>query len=82
MRVNLYVPLTDTYHHDISFDNAVSICARLWALYGDTKVVIINSSTNEHVTKFKLSNSKKWYTIEELVDLSPYYTHFNIVAMQ
>lgn len=82
MKVHLFLPYGSQYFLNISVDVAVEICSEYWATYGDSEVTIINAATSTIVTKFKPASKDQFYTIEQLVELKPYFYEFNIVDAQ
>lgn len=76
MQVNIY--LHDEWHTNLTFDEALSTAAEYYAEHGDSLTIITEASTSKVVNQFQISNSNRWYTFEELIELS-YYKPIEVI---
>ena len=76
MKVNIY--LHDSWHTDLTFNEAMSLAEEYYAVHGDVLTIITTVSTNKVVNQFQIEDSNRWYTLEELIELS-YYRSVKVV---
>lgn len=70
MKINLYFP--DDCFLDIDINDAIVEASEYYANCGDSPTVVSEASTDKTISKFRIEDSNRWYTFEELVELSCY----------
>ena len=70
MNVNIY--LHDMWYTNLTFDEALQTACEYYAEHGDVLTIITLTSNSKVVNQFQIENSNRWYTFEELIELSYY----------
>ena len=76
MRVNLQI--NNRHLNNLTFSEALELADHYYAIHGDSPTTIIDVSTNKVVNEFQIEGSQRWYTFEELIELS-YYKVIEVV---
>ena len=75
MKFNIW--LADRWYNNLDFMDALVLADEYYAEHGDSHTTIVEVSTNKVVNLFQIEQSNRWYTFEELIDLS-YYKHISV----
>ena len=70
MKVNIW--LHDRWYYNLNFGEAIELANEYVAEHGDVQIIVTESSTNKVVNQFKIEDHGRWYTFEELIELSYY----------
>ena len=70
MKVNIW--LQNEWHRNLDINEAIELANEYYAVHGDSQTIIVECSTNKVVNRFKIEDHGRWYTFEELIELSYY----------